>query len=138
MTWQELFHLMNAFKVNAYNDTGGVQAEACQRLGVAYCGLVYNDDHLAFVAKHLDERVVPQCMMKEKHAHYQGTEMLAHFLNMLTTPNKWRLVMPTKAMDPIRIVALLPTWKTFVGDVLAAAVQWKCTQCAQHLETNWG
>ena len=38
-------------------------------------------------------------------------------------------------MDPIRIVALLPTWKTFVDDVLAAAVQWKCTQCAQNLET---
>ena len=39
-------------------------------------------------------------------------------------------------MDPIRIVALLPTWKTFVDDVLAAAVQWKCTQCAQILENG--
>jgi len=96
-TWQELFHLTNAFKVNAYNDTGGVQAEACQRLGVAYCGLVYNDDHLAFVAKHLDERVVPQCMMKEKHTHYQGTEMLAVL--------KMHFTFPEHADDPKKVKA---------------------------------
>ena len=92
-----MFHLTNAFKVNAYNDTGGVQAEACQRLGVAYCGLVYNDDHLAFVAKHLDERVVPQCMMKEKHTHDQGTEMLAVL--------KMHFTFPEHADDPKKVKA---------------------------------